>query len=182
MAKLSRAKIKSDHPQSRDVIEPAEMNVGRGSFRRSRFNTTSNKSLSMETQNCNELARCCLRSNQKHVSRRFPETRKSPIYSRRIFSKHVSFRFRNISHTSHPDQLCSQPPSSQFTRPSFRIRTTNEGRPRSAAPTNAKSNSQPSITRKRKSRKSASIGGFEDTGYNSCGGFFTCHQFAFIVQ
>ena len=71
MAKLSRAKIKSDHPQLRDVIEPAEMNVGRGSFRRSRFNTTGNKSLSMETQNCNELARCCLRSNRKHVSRRF---------------------------------------------------------------------------------------------------------------
>ena len=86
------------------------MNVGRGSFRRSRFNTTSNKSLSMETQNCNELARCCLRSNQKHVSRRFPETRKSPIYSRRIFSKHVSFRFRNISHTSHPiDCVLSRP-------------------------------------------------------------------------
>jgi len=148
VAKLSRAKIKSDHPQLRDVIEPAEMNVGRGSFRRSRFNTTGNKSLSMETQNCNELARCCLRSNQKHVSRRF-------IPANFLEARQVSIQ-RYFAHITPRSIVFSAAPlrnSCTF----FRIRTTNEGRPQSAAPTKCKSqfaavnyaerNSQPSKTK-----------------------------------
>jgi len=132
----------------RDVIEPAEMNVGRGSFRRSRFNTTGNKSLSMETQNCNELARCCLRSNQKHVSRRF-------IPANFLEARQVSIQ-RYFAHIT-PRSIVFSAPLFAIHAPFFRIRTTNEGRPRSAAPTKCKiqfaavnyaeRNSQPSKTK-----------------------------------
>ena len=138
MAKLSRAKIKSDHPQLRDVIEPAEMNVGRGSFRRSRFNTTGNKSLSMETQNCNELARCCLRSNQKHVSRRF-------IPANFLEARQVSIQ-RYFAHITPRSIVFLSRPSSQFTRLFSEFAQQTRGGHGVPPLQNAKSNSQPLIT------------------------------------
>src|SRR6185436_1675068 len=113
------------------------MNVGRGSFRRSRFNTTGNKSLSMETQNCNELARCCLRSNQKHVSRRF-------IPANFLEARQVSIQ-RYFAHITPRSIVFSAAPlrnSRAFFQNSHNKRgAATEYRPLQ----NAKSNSQPSI-------------------------------------